>query len=223
MVNVKRVNEDGLTEDGPTPERDAHQGGSAGLVDRRPQILRSAYKFMGEKGVMRFALQDVADDVGVSKALLLYHFRSKENLVLATLQWALDSVAARIQRAVSAIPTAEEKVEAMLDAILQRPEQNRHFYKVYADLLSQATRADAYSAVATTFHTTVNGLYAEMAELGMREGVFTPRDPLVAAEVMRALIDGLFFQWLLEPDWRATHAEYRARCKNVALAYLRRA
>jgi AcrR family transcriptional regulator len=223
MVNVKRANEDGLAEDELTSERDATPLSASGLVDRRPQILRSAYKYMGEKGVMRFSLQDVADDLGVSKALLLYHFKHKEALVVVSLQWALESVAMRIQRAISDIPTAEGKVEAMLDAILQRPEQNRHFYKVYADLLSQATRSDAYSSVATTFHTTVNGMYAEVAQLGMREGVFSRRDPQAAAEVMRALIDGLFFQWLLERDWQTTHAAYRVRCKRDVLAYLRSA
>jgi AcrR family transcriptional regulator len=176
---------------------------------------------MGKKGAARFALQDVADDAGVSKALLLYHFKTKESLVLATLQWVLETVAARVRRAIDPIETAERKVEVMLDAIFLRPDQNRHFYLVYADLLGQAARAESYSAVATTFHETVNGMYAEVAALGMREGVFAARDPRAAAEVMRALIDGLFFQWLLERDWQATHAAYRALCKRALLAYLR--
>ncbi len=191
------------------------------LAPKQLQILRSAYKVMGQRGGIRFALQDVADDAGVSKALLLYHFKTKESLVLATLRWALDTVAARIRRAIDPIETAEEKVEVMLDTIFAQPDLNRRFYLVYADLIGQAARVEAFSAVATTFHDTVNGMYADVAAQGMREGTFFARDPHVAAAVMRALIDGMFLQWLLERDWEASHATYREMCKRAILAYLR--
>ncbi|HEX9038650.1 MAG TPA: TetR/AcrR family transcriptional regulator [Ktedonobacterales bacterium] len=190
------------------------------LAPKQAQILRSAYKVMGEAGAS-FSLQEVADDAGVSKALLIYHFKSKESLTLATLEWTLKRVAARVSQAIDPIQTAEAKVETMLDAIFSRPDQNRHFYLVYADLLGHAARLESYSAVASTFHETVNGMYASVAALGMREGVFPPRDPQVAALAMRALIDGMFLQWLLERDWRGTHATYRATCKQAILAYLR--
>lgn len=197
------------------------QSAGQNLAPKQIQILRSTYKIMGLRGGVQFALQDVADDAGVSKALLLYHFKTKESLVLATLRWVLMAVAARIRQAIERIATAEAKVEAMLDAIFIRPDLNRHFYLVYADLLGHAARMETYGAVATTFHETVNGMYADIAALGMREGVFLARDPQVAAAAMRALIDGMFLQWLLERDWRATHAAYREMCKAAILAYLR--
>lgn len=193
------------------------------LAPTQLQIVRGAYKVMGAAGGAGYSLQEVADEAGVSKALLIYHFKSKEGLELAALEWALKRVAARIVRAIAPVETAERKVEVMLDAIFARADQNRHFYLVYADLLGHAARLESYSAVATTFHETVNAMYAEVAALGMREGVFTRRDPQVAAVAMRALIDGMFLQWLLERDWQATHAGYRALCKRAILAYLRSA
>lgn len=193
----------------------------ANLAPTRARILRSTYRIMGVKGGMRFALREVADDAGVSKALLLYHFRTKESLVLATLRWVLDAVAARIQRAIEPIETAGEKVEVMLDTIFIRADLNRHFYLVYADLLGLAARMEAYGEVATTFHDTVNAMYAEIADLGIREGIFAARDAQVAAAVMRAIIDGMFMQWLLEADWVGTHAAYRALCKRALVSYLR--
>jgi TetR/AcrR family transcriptional regulator, fatty acid metabolism regulator protein len=193
------------------------------LAPTQLRIVRSAYKVMGMAGGASFSLQEVADDAGVSKALLIYHFKSKEGLALAALEWALKRVAERIVRAIDPIETAERKVEVMLDAIFARADQNRHFYLVYAELLGHAARLESYGAVATTFHETVNAMYAEVAALGMREGVFTRRDSQEAAVAMRALIDGMFLQWLLERDWRGTHAAYRALCKQAILAYLRSA
>lgn len=193
------------------------------LAPTQLRIVRSAYNVMGMAGGASFSLQEVADDAGVSKALLIYHFKSKEGLALAALEWALRRVAARIVRAIDPVETAERKVEVMLDAIFARADQNRHFYLVYADLLGHAARLESYGAVATTFHETVNAMYAEVAALGMREGVFTRRDPQEAAVAMRALIDGMFLQWLLERDWQSTHAAYRTQCKQAILAYLRSA
>lgn len=193
------------------------------LAPTQLRIVRSAYRVMGRAGGASFSLQEVADDAGVSKALLIYHFKSREGLALAALEWALKRVAARIVRAIEPVETAERKVGVMLDAIFVRADQNRHFYLVYADLLGHAARLESYSAVATTFHETVNAMYADVAAMGMRERVFTPRDPQVAAVAMRALIDGVFFQWLLERDWQGTHAAYRAMCKQAILAYLRSA
>jgi len=50
--------------------------------------------------------------------------------------------------------------------------------------------------------------------------VFPTRDVNAAGAAVRALIDGLFLQWLLERDWDATHQSYRELCKRSILTYL---
>lgn len=208
MQNSRTVNHDHAAEEQPP---------------KQLQLLRSTYKMIGLKGVGQLALQDVADAAGVSKALLLYHFKTKEGLILATLEWVLKRVADRIRIAIAPVKTAEAKVEAMIDAIFIRPDLNREFYLVYCDLIGCAARLDTFSAVAITFHATVNRMYADVVAMGMREGVFPTRDANAAGAAVRALIDGLFLQWLLDRDWEATHQSYREHCKRSILAYLRTA
>jgi hypothetical protein len=41
-----------------------------------------------------------------------------------------------------------------------------------------------------------------------------------AAMVVRALIDGLFLQWLEEPEWEARHREYKSLCVRSIIAFL---
>ena len=190
------------------------------LAPKQIEILRSTYRIMGQKGVAQLALQDVADHAGVSKALLLYHFGTKEKLILATLRWVLNGVAERIHAAIAPIETADAKLEAMIDSIFIDPDRNREFYLTYCDLLGYAARIDSFSEVNRTFRDTVNHMYAELIELGIREGAFHAADVPAAAAVVRALIDGLFLQWLQERDWQATHAAYRELCKRSIQAYL---
>ncbi|QIN78768.1 TetR family transcriptional regulator [Rubrobacter marinus] len=190
------------------------------LAPKQARLIRSAYKVMGEKGLGHLSLQDVADDAGVSKAILPYYFESKENLILLTMRWVLARVAQRIREAISRAESAESKVSAMIDAIFVNAESNRRFYLVFFDFLGYAARNDRFADVGATFHEICNGLYAEVVRAGQEEGVFNGTDAREAATVVRALVDGLFTQWIQEKDWENTHAEYREVCKRSVLAYL---
>ena len=190
------------------------------LAPKQAHLIRSAYKVMGEKGLNGLSLQDVADEAGVSKAILPYYFDSKENLVLLTIRWVLARVAQRIREALAEADTAEAKVSAMIDAIFIGPASNRRFYLVFFDFLGYAARSDRFADVATTFHDICNSLYAEVVRLGQDEGVFSKGDAWEAATVVRALVDGLFTQWVQDRDWEISHSEYREMCKRSVLTYL---
>ena len=190
------------------------------LSPKEAHLVRSAYKAMGQKGMGGLSLQDVADEAGVSKAILPYYFSSKENLILLTMRWVLARVAQRIREAIAEAEGAEAKAEAMIDAIFVGPESNRRFYLVFFDFLGYAARNDRFADVGATFHEICNGLYAEVVRLGQGEGVFNGTDAREAATVVRALVDGLFTQWIQDKGWEKSHAEYREVCKRSVLAYL---
>ena len=65
--------------------------------DRRAELIRIAYKVMARDGVHRVPLQQIATEAGVSKGLLIYHFQTKDGLVLASLEWVLEATEARIR------------------------------------------------------------------------------------------------------------------------------
>ena len=191
------------------------------LAPKEAYLIRCAYKVMGEKGLRHLSLQDVADEAGVSKAILPYYFESKENLTLLTMRWVLARVAQRIREAIDGVDGAEGKVSAMIDAIFVSPESNRRFYLVFFDFLGYAARNDRFADVSATFHDICNGLYAEVIRVGQEEKIFHEGDASEAATVVRALVDGLFTQWIQDKNWKKTHAECREVCKRSVLAYLR--
>lgn len=191
------------------------------LAPKQAHLIRSAYKVMGEKGVHNLSLQDVADEAGVSKAILPYYFDSKENLILLTVRWVLARVAQRIREAISEAESPEDKISAMIDTIFVGPDSNRRFYLVFFDFLGYAARDDKFSDVGSTFHEICNGLYAEAIKFGQDRGVFLTGDEREAATVVRAIVDGLFTQWIQDRNWQGSHGEYREICKRAVLSYLR--
>ncbi len=185
---------------------------------KQEELLRLAYRLMAAKGMHRMTLQDVADAAGMSKANVVYHYKTKEDLVLTSMQWVLERVAERVVEATASAPTRDEKIRAMIDAIFLDPRRNRAFYTVYAELIAHSSRNPRFAALNGWFREIVTGQYATVIDATDE----SPETVAEAAMVVRALIDGLFLQWLEEPDWEARHAEYKDLCVRSIIAFLDR-
>jgi AcrR family transcriptional regulator len=184
---------------------------------KQEEVLRVAYRLMATKGMHRMTLQDVADAAGMSKANVVYHYKTKENLVLTTMQWVLERVAARVVEATASAVGRDAKIRAMIDAIFLDPQRNRDFYIVYAELIAHSSRNGRFAALNGWFREIVTGQYA--AVIGSTDGR-SKKAVAESATVVRALIDGLFLQWLEEPDWKARHAEYKGLTVRSIIALL---
>lgn len=190
------------------------------LSGRQVQLIRSTYRLIGERGVHGLSLREIAEEAGMSKGLIPYYFKTKENLILTTMRWVLSEVAGRIRQAMAGAETPEEKILAMVDVIFVEPEANRRFYIAYLDLVEQAARVHRFGELSATFHAIVNSLYADVIRSGVAQRAFTVEDVDEAAATLRAVIDGLFLQWLQEEDWRGLHPWYRDLCKRAVLRLL---
>jgi AcrR family transcriptional regulator len=184
------------------------------------EIIRSAYRTMAKRGSHRMSIQEIADEAGVSKALVLYHFGTKDALLLAAMKWAVERTAARIRDGVASGGTPEEQIGALVDAIFIDPEANRDFYLFYLDLIDHAGRIPSFSELPVMLVEIINGLYGDLIDDGVRKGVFDVPDVTIAARNVRALIEGTFLQWMQTEDWRSTHGAWKEECRQALLRLL---
>lgn len=187
---------------------------------REIEIIRSAYRTMARRGSHRMSLQDVADEAGVSKALLFYHFGTKDALLLAAMKWAVERTAERIRAQLESGGSPHDQMSALIDAIFVEPEANREFYLFYLDLIEHAGRAPSFVGLSTMLNEIINGLYGEVIANGARDGVFDVPDIDVAARHMRALIEGTFLQWIQTDDWMKNHQIWKEQCQAALLRLL---
>jgi AcrR family transcriptional regulator len=195
-------------------------GTTSDLSPRALALVRSAYRVMTRRGGHRLSLQDVADEAGVSKGMVLYYFKTKENLYLTTMRWALERTEARIRKGIGAADDPREAIAALLDAVFVGPEQNRDFYLLYLDLVEHAARVPSFGQLSTVAFEIINGLYEEVIRDGVARGGFAVDDPAAAAVAMRALIEGTFLSWLQQDDWRTSHQRFKALCQQSLLRLL---
>lgn len=92
---------------------------------RKKEIMEAAKRVFYKKGYSNTTTQDIVDAANISRGLLYYHFKSKEEI----LYWIVEQEAAtKIQRFEQLTAdkklTAQEKVELFLDATIIPEEQN---------------------------------------------------------------------------------------------------
>jgi AcrR family transcriptional regulator len=81
---------------------------------RREEILRAAAAVVGRQGFARTRAADVAAELGISTALVFYHFDSKERLLSEAFDLAAEEDLERLERAVSRNADAARRLRTVL-------------------------------------------------------------------------------------------------------------
>src|SRR5690349_1368503 len=90
----------------------------------RDRVIEAALELFGEYGVSGTSLQMIADRIGVTKAAVYHQFHTKEQIVLAVLAPALESLHRSIEEA-ERQQTAAGRRESMLTALVELAVGNR--------------------------------------------------------------------------------------------------
>ncbi|MDR6756745.1 TetR/AcrR family transcriptional repressor of bet genes [Mycoplana sp. BE70] len=69
------------------------KGRKASKETRRLQLIEATIDSLAKRGYAETTLADVADGAGLSRGIVNFHFESKENLLIATLQYMADEYA----------------------------------------------------------------------------------------------------------------------------------
>ena len=85
----------------------------------REDILEAAAQVFRQKGFHGASMQDIAEAVNLQKASLYYHVSSKQEILLALLDRALELLLERISPIASQNISADKKLSQMIRAYLQ--------------------------------------------------------------------------------------------------------
>jgi AcrR family transcriptional regulator len=86
---------------------------------RREQILHAALDAFHTKGYGETSMRDLADAVNVNIASIYHYFGSKDDLLFAILETAVDRLLMELQAARDSAETPEERLRAMLAATIR--------------------------------------------------------------------------------------------------------
>lgn len=183
-------------------------------------ITKAAYHAIARSGAQRVSMQEIADDAGVSKGLIHYHFNHKGALVSEALLWALRATDARITERLGGGGYTEDPIAGIVNALFISPEQNRDFYLTYLDVVDLVARFPEMESFGEMVHDLFESRFVNILRDAHERGFIARDDFESAATDVRLILDGLFIQWLITPDWKEQHQAFARRCERLLRAVL---
>ncbi|MFF1407377.1 TetR family transcriptional regulator C-terminal domain-containing protein [Streptomyces sp. NPDC058294] len=162
------------------------------VAERQAELLRAAIEQIEARGVAAVRIADVAATLGVSNALVLYHFSTKEKLVAAAFTYAAADDLAHLRGLLGRRTTALRRLRAAVR--WYAPTGQAKGWRLWIEGWAVALREPALRDVTRELDRQWKAAIAEVIAEGVAAGEFVCADPAGAALRLTALLDGLAVQ-----------------------------
>jgi AcrR family transcriptional regulator len=137
----------------------------------RDRIREVAVELFSTRGYEKTSLREIADELGVTKAALYYHYRSKEELLASLVQPVLDDMSAVVDRIDEKLGPANldaagkwQLLEDYLDVLLQHRRVCEMFARDAASMAAMGPLWDQAVRVNTRILARLSGSQASQAD-----------------------------------------------------------
>ena len=173
------------------------QANNAGTADqRREQMLRAALDVIAERGYAESRIADVAERAGTSPALVIYYFKTKDQLLTDAIRFSEDTWYEAGTARMAAIPTAAGRLEELvaMSCLPEADSEPRSSWVLWLDLWAQAVRHPEVASVRQKFDERWREMISSLVLEGQEAGEFGAVDAESFAVLFSALLDGLAVQ-----------------------------
>jgi AcrR family transcriptional regulator len=173
------------------------QGAGAGTADqRREQMLRAALEVIVERGYAETRIADVAERAGTSPALVIYYFKTKDQLLTEAIRFSEDTWYETGKRRMADIPTAAGRLEEIvaMSCLPETATDPQGTDLLWLDLWAQSARHHEVASVRQKFDERWRETICSLVVEGQEAGEFGSVNPEDFAVLLSALLDGLAVQ-----------------------------
>ena len=153
----------------------------------RDQILDAAAQIFSQKGFHAASMADIAEAVNLQKASLYHHVSSKQEILLAILDRALDLLIERLSAVQSAQMPPEEKLRQVMKTYLETLAEHQDLAAVL--LLEHRSLEPEFREVHIPRRDRFERIWKELIQEGQESGVFSCADPGLAARALLGVMN----------------------------------
>jgi AcrR family transcriptional regulator len=167
---------------------------------RRAQMLHAALLVISERGYADTRIADVAERAGVSPALVIYYFKTKDQLLTEAIRHYEDSWYAVGQRRMSRLSTAAARLEEIvaMSCLTDEDPEPGSSWQLWLDFWAQAARNAEVASVRQKSDERWREAIADLVVSGQEAGEFRQIDAQNFAISLSALLDGMAIQIALD-------------------------
>ena len=160
------------------PQRSAPSA-QASRKFRSDEILRTATDLFSEKSFHDVTMEEIAEEMGVSKGTIYNYFSSKENLYLEILKESFEAIETLLHKEIENSDPAPAKLKKLLTTIFTFYRENRKVLRILSR--DETHLLKEHFELTEKWRMERLRLYEKIMEKGIDEGSFVDQNPKLRA------------------------------------------
>ncbi|MBN2498415.1 MAG: TetR family transcriptional regulator C-terminal domain-containing protein [Deltaproteobacteria bacterium] len=169
---------------------------------RRRQILAGLLEAMQQRGLQRCNMSDVARAAGVSRGILHYYFKNKDEMIGALVAHLKERYYPDFRERTTQIDDPEAQLrESLWYPVQTFGQDGAALAKVWIEFWGLAAHHAEVHAFILELQQLLRAHFSRIIQAGVESGVFhRERQPERCASIILAALEGLILQWHFNPE-----------------------
>ncbi len=160
---------------------------------RKPEILQNLYEVLSKEGLEGTTLSKVADHMGVNSGLLVHYFKTKEEMILAMVDFMLDKYANIYLSKLNEYSDPQDRLDNVLNTFFEPDWTQRGDASVFWSCFSLSFRNERVKERFRKMYNGFRDMLTDEITMYIDAGIVRVKDPVKTADIIITLIEGLNF------------------------------
>jgi AcrR family transcriptional regulator len=178
--------------------------------ERRNQIIESAIKVFAREGFANTRMEDVATESGLSKGLLYWYFKSKDDIIIAIADLLFSAEFRKMQNLSIEGQTSRDCLEKLFDIFIKDLRNILKLTPVIYEFYALAFRNSTVRHVMHEYYQRFIMIMEPIIQQGMERGEFRSGDARQVTITIGAAFEGTLLLWSYAPDMIQPEQQLRA-------------
>jgi AcrR family transcriptional regulator len=166
---------------------------------RRRQLIDTAIEVIANQGLAMASLAVIAEKAGVSKGVISYYFKSKDELVEEIMAALMSEMKEYIRDRVQGREPGRDRLRAYAGAFFEFTKSHAQKYKAFTQLWTTISVSEKNNPFGSASYEQCRSALGRILSEGRPRGEAASDDIKVSSAVIQGMIDGVIIQWLLDP------------------------
>jgi len=183
----------------------------------RDNIRAAACRAFAEGGLAGTRIADIAREAGVSSAIIHYYFKSKDEVLLAAIEWSDDQAHRRLQRLLLDCDDHIERLRRLVDEAVPQTETLRQEYLLWLEAWPRTRRHPEVLASCVAMSNRWSEFVTAVVEGGVEAGAFVAQAPVEEiVSRITAIADGFSYRSVVGYEMMRIHRARQLLANFVA-------
>lgn len=168
--------------------------------ERKHQIIEAAISVFARRGFHKTRMDDIAEESKISKGLLYWYFKSKDEIIVGILDALFGFELGALKDLPTSDGTSRERLEIFMGHFIDELDSMERIRPIMYEFYSLAMRDKNLQKFLKHVLDGYLETLVPIFQQGVERSEFRPVDPLQAALAAGSILEGTVLIWVFDPD-----------------------